>query len=89
MELGEVLTEVGRVSLFMLPLAFSAAAFLDAARWPSWVWALAGRRRILWLSIIAVGILSVVGGVVISAAYFLIVHRDLRAIERGDIDRHT
>ena len=38
-----------------LPLALTVWALLDAARRPEWAWALAGRRRVVWLAAILFG----------------------------------
>ena len=48
------------------PLGLSLWALLDAAHRPEWAWALAGRRRVVWIAAIMFGILTVVGGLLIS-----------------------
>ena len=49
-----------------IPLGVSLWALLDAAHRPGWAWALAGRRRIVWIVVILFGILTVIGGLIIS-----------------------
>ncbi len=68
-----------------IPLGVSLWALLDAAHRPEWAWALAGRRRIVWIVVILVGILTVVGGLVISAYYLLSIRPRVAAAERGDV----
>ncbi len=73
------------VTLTGIPLAISTWAFLDVARRPAWVWALAGGRRLLWMGLIAFGVLTVIGGLAISGWYLLRVRPALAAIENGDL----
>ena len=68
-----------------MPLALTAWALLDAARRPEWVWALAGRRRVVWLAAILFGALVVVVGLVVSTVYLLRVRPELAAVESGRI----
>lgn len=72
-----------------MPLAVSGLAFLDAARWDGWVWALSGRRRLVWMVLIGFGILSVIPGLLISGYYLLRIRPKLRAIDRGDLSEST
>jgi hypothetical protein len=71
--------------LFALPLAVSMWALLDVARRPQWAWALAGRRQVVWLALILVGILTVVGGLFLSLWYLLQVRPLIAAAEAGDL----
>ena len=68
-----------------IPLAVTAWAFLDAARRPRWAWAFAGRNQLVWMVVIAAGILTVIGGLLISGWYLLRIRPRLAAIEDGDI----
>jgi hypothetical protein len=68
-----------------MPLGVSMWAFLDAARRPQWAWALSSRRQVVWLVAIPIGVLTVVGGLIISLWYLLRVRPDVAAAERGDI----
>jgi hypothetical protein len=68
-----------------IPLAVTAWAFLDAARRPRWAWAFAGRNQLVWMVVIAAGILTVIGGLAISGWYLLRIRPQLAAIENGDI----
>lgn len=72
--------------VFAIPLAVTGWAFLDAASRPKWVWAFAGRRQVVWMCGIAFGILTVLGGLVISGYYLLKVRSELASIERGELD---
>jgi hypothetical protein len=69
------------------PLMLTLWALLDAARRPEWAWALAGRRRVVWLAAILFGAMTVVLGVVISSLYLLRVRPAVAAAEDGRLDR--
>jgi hypothetical protein len=71
------------VAVFSVPLALTGWALLDAARRPEWVWALAGRRRVVWLAAILFGALVVVVGLVVSTIYLVRVRPALAAAESG------
>jgi hypothetical protein len=71
------------VAVFSVPLALTGWALLDAARRPEWVWALAGRRRVVWLAAILFGALVVVVGLVVSTVYLVRVRPALAAVESG------
>ena len=66
-----------------LPLALTVWALLDAARRPEWAWALAGRRRVVWLAAILFGAMALVVGLVVSGVYLLRVRPEIDAAERG------
>jgi len=83
---GDVAREFGWLLVYAAPLGLSILALIDAARWDSWVWAMAGRRRVLWMAVIAFGVLSVPLGIAISAFYLLWVRRHLRSVESGNIE---
>lgn len=70
---------------FALPLIISGAAFLDAARRPQWAWALAGRRQVAWMVAILLGILSVIGGLIVSGIYLVRIRPQVAAAEDGRI----
>lgn len=74
-------------SVAAIPLGISLWALLDAARRPRWAWALAGRRQVVWMAVIMLGVLSVVGGLLVSGWYLLRVRPALAAVERGEITR--
>jgi uncharacterized membrane protein len=67
------------------PLGISLWAFLDAARRPQWAWALSPHRQVVWMVAIPIGVLTVVGGLIISLWYLLKVRPVVAAAERGDI----
>lgn len=71
--------------VFALPLALTAWALLDAARRPEWAWALAGRRRVVWLAAILVGGMLVPVGLVVSTAYLVRARPTVAAAEDGRI----
>ena len=69
-----------------IPLGVSIWALLDAARRPEWAWALAGRRRVVWMAAIMFGVLSVILGLVISAWYLVGVRPKVRDAENGNLN---
>ncbi len=66
-----------------LPIALTAWALLDAARRPEWAWALAGRRRVVWLAAILFGGMTLVVGLLVSSVYLLRVRPEIGAAESG------
>ena len=82
---GVLLWETLKAVFFLLPLALTTWAFLDVARRPSWAWALAGRSRVKWLIGIALGVLTLIGGIAVSSWYLLRVRPLVAAAENGDI----
>jgi len=73
--------------LLALPLALSVLALLDAARRPEWVWALAGRARVVWMVAILFGAFVLPIGIVVSSWYLLRVRPELRDAEEGRLRR--
>jgi Protein of unknown function (DUF2516) len=73
------------VLLCSVPLALSVWALLDAARRPEWAWALAGRRRVLWLAAILFGAMVLAVGVVVSGVYLARVRPEVAAAETGRV----
>ncbi len=70
-------------AFFLIPLALSGWAFLDAAHRPQWAWSLAGRSQVAWMVSTALGVLTLVGGLLISGWYLLIVRPEIAAAEDG------
>lgn len=68
-----------------LPLALTAWALLDAARRPEWAWALAGRRRVVWMAAILFGAMTLVVGIVVASVYLLLVRPEIEAAESGRV----
>jgi uncharacterized membrane protein len=68
-----------------MPLGISLWAFLDAARRPQWAWALSPARQVVWMVAIPIGVLTVVGGLLISLWYLLRIRPLVAAAERGDL----
>jgi len=83
MDVGDIMGEVFAISVAAIPLALSLWALLDAAGRPAWAWALSGRNRALWIAGICLGILSVVGGLVISTIYLVRIRPRIAAVEDG------
>lgn len=71
------------VAFFSIPLALSVWALLDAARRPSWAWALCRRSQVVWMASILCGTLMVVPGLVISLWYLLKVRPTVADAEAG------
>ena len=81
----QLLGTIVLIALAALPLALSMWALLDAARRPGWAWALSGRNQAGWIAAILMGILTVIGGVMISAFYLLRVRPAVARAEDGDL----
>lgn len=73
------------VLLAALPLALTAWALLDAAHRPEWAWALAGRRRVVWMAAILLGAMALVVGVAVSGFYLVRVRPEVAAAEEGRV----
>ena len=82
---GHMLWTIAVTVFACLPLAISAWAFLDAARRPQWAWALSPARQFVWMIAIPLGVLTVVGGLVISLWYLLRIRPLVAATERGEL----
>lgn len=78
-------TTTAGLVLVALPLGISVVALLDVARRPQWAWALADRNQALWLAAVLIGVLSVIGGLVVSGWYLLRVRPVVAAAEMGRI----
>jgi hypothetical protein len=84
---GQVLWAMVVVAFSFVPLGVSGWAFLDAARRPQWAWALSRHRQVVWMVLVLFGVLTVVGGLAISAWYLARIRPALVAIEHGNLDR--
>jgi hypothetical protein len=73
------------MAVLAIPLVLTLWALLDAARRPEWAWALAGRRRVVWMAAILFGAMTVVVGVFVSTAYLVRVRPAVAAAEEGRI----
>jgi hypothetical protein len=49
------------------------------------VWALAGRRRVVWLAAILFGVFVTVVGLVVSTVYLVRIRPELAAVESGRV----
>jgi ABC-type Mn2+/Zn2+ transport system permease subunit len=76
---GAILT----TAFFLIPIAITAWAFLDAARRPSWAWSLAGRSQVSWMIATALGVFTVIGGLAISAYYLAVIRPQIADAEDG------
>jgi hypothetical protein len=74
---------IGVIVLVALPLTWSVLALLDAARRPEWVWALAGRARVIWMIVILLGVAVLPLGIIVSTWYLLRIRPELRDAEEG------
>ena len=72
-------------AFFLIPIALTAWAFLDAARRPSWAWSLAGRSQVAWMVGTFLGVLTVIGGLLISGYYLAVVRPEIAAAENGEV----
>ncbi len=72
-------------AFFLIPLAVTGWAFLDAARRPAWAWSLAGRSQVSWMVATALGVLTVIGGLLLSGWYLLVIRPEIAAAERGQV----
>lgn len=75
------------VGLLIAPLVFVGAAFLHAARFPQFVWILAGRTQIVWLASLITGTLILPIGIPLAIYYLIKVRPVLSAIDAGDISK--
>jgi MFS family permease len=83
--LSDTTASAAAVLLCAIPLALTVWALLDAAGRPDWAWALAGRRRVVWLAAILFGAMSVVMGLAVSLVYLARVRQDVAAAESGRV----
>ncbi len=85
MDWGRLIAEIVATAFFSIPLAISVWALLDCARRPAWAWSLASRSQQWWMLAILCGILSVIGGLLVSAYYLTRVRPEIAAIEAGKL----
>lgn len=79
----ELFGTIAWTAVLCVPLGVSLWALLDCARRPGWAWALAGRRQVVWLAAICIGVVSVVGGLAVSGWYLLKVRPLIARAESG------
>jgi len=82
-DVGRLFGAIAVTAVLCAPLAVSVWALLDCVRHPQWAWALAGRRQVVWLIAILFGLLSVIGGLLISGWYLVRVRPVVADAERG------
>ncbi len=85
MDLSELGVAVLVASFAAFPLGISTWALLDAARRPQWAWAMTDRRQVVWMAGIMFGVLTVIGGLLISTWYLTRVRHEVAAAEEGRI----
>lgn len=83
--LQDVLWESVVVIVLLIPLGLSIWSLLDAVHRPRWVWALSGRRQLVWLILIIMGVITMIVGLFVAGYYLAIVRPELRSIEAGDM----
>lgn len=84
--IGTVAEAAFWTALFAIPISISVWALLDVARRPRWAWAMSRHRQVVWLAAILAGVLSVLGGLLISGWYLMRVRPVIAAAERGEWD---
>jgi Protein of unknown function (DUF2516) len=80
-----VLGATATLLVLAIPLMLTVWALLDAARRPEWAWALAGRRRVVWMALILFGAMTVLVGVVVATVYLVRVRPAVAAAEEGRV----
>jgi hypothetical protein len=80
-----VLGATATLLVLSIPLALTVWALLDAARRPEWAWALAGRRRVVWMALILFGAMTVLVGVAVALLYLVRVRPEIAAAEDGRV----
>ena len=80
-----IVVAIVTTAFFLIPIALTAWAFLDAARRPAWAWSLANRSQTVWMAAVFLGVLTVVGGLLISGYYLAIVRPEVAAAEEGKL----
>jgi hypothetical protein len=84
-ELDDTARAVLSMTLLALPLLLTLWALLDCARRPEWAWALAGRRRVVWMAAILFGAMTVILGLAVSSIYLIRIRPAVAAAESGKI----
>jgi hypothetical protein len=80
-----VLSAIATLVVLAIPLTLTVWALLDAARRPEWAWALAGRRRVVWMALILFGAMTVLVGLAVAAVYLVRVRPEIAAAEEGRV----
>ena len=86
--IGDIVVMALILAALSVPLALSGWALLDVAARPGWVWAFVERRQVVWLTLTAAGVLTVVGGLLVSGWYLLRIRPQLAAVEAGNLSAH-
>lgn len=84
-DLFETAAATATLAVLAIPLVLTVWALLDAARRPEWAWALAGRRRVVWLAAILFGAFTVLAGLAIATVYLVRVRPQVAAAEEGRV----
>jgi hypothetical protein len=80
-----VLGAAATLVVLAIPLTLTVWALLDAARRPEWAWALAGRRRVVWMALILFGAMTVLVGLAVATMYLVRVRPAIAAAEEGRV----
>jgi hypothetical protein len=83
--MSDTASAMGTLLVLAIPLVLTMWALLDAARRPEWAWALAGRRRVVWLAAILFGAMTVLVGLVVATVYLVRVRPEVAAAEEGRV----
>lgn len=83
---GDYALAVVAVTIGFAPVGVSVWALLDAARRPSWVWAMADRDRTHWMAAILFTAVIIGLGLVVAGYYLTRVRSTLAGIEEGNLD---
>ncbi len=83
--IGEIFRTAVLIAVAGIPLAGIGLMFLHAARAPQWVWALAGRRQVVWLALLLGGAAIIPLGVPLAIWYAVRVRPEIDRVERGDL----
>ena len=75
--------------IVLSPFVFHLAAFLDITRTPSWVWALTGRERVVWMSVVGGTSFLYLIGSLVACFYFATAGKELRRAARGNFRDFT
>jgi len=80
-----IVVAIVTTAFFLIPIGITAWAFLDAARRPSWAWSLAGRSQVAWMVATALGVFTVIGGLLISGYYLTVIRHHIADAEDGRV----
>ncbi len=83
--IGEILRTAFYIAIAGVPIAGIGLMFLHAARAPQWVWALAGRKQVVWLASLLIGAAIIPVGIPLAVYYCVRVRPEINRVERGEL----